>query len=183
MRILLFFGILVTFTNAWVNLLSYRAKRAVVGLLIPAIMAPVSVTNAADDLRTVGEFQSSGLVFKDTLKLRSISDPKVDGVTLYFGDFERPINEKLGGEFDPTFISLSCTKSGKAKATNINTEPSGEEVFEEQKGLFFKQTRIRRIFDASHNNVIYVSYSTRLDKGKDTNKSRFKSSTCVVHLD
>jgi hypothetical protein len=31
--------------------------------------------------------------------------------------------------------------------------------------------------------AVYVSYSTRLDKNDDANKSRFKSSLCAVNLD
>ena len=31
--------------------------------------------------------------------------------------------------------------------------------------------------------AVYVSYNTRLDKGDDSNKSRFKSSLCAVNLD
>ena len=33
--------------------------------------------------RLVGNIQTSGLIFKDTLKVTSFDDPKVQGVTLY----------------------------------------------------------------------------------------------------
>jgi len=83
---------------------------------------------------------------------------------------------------DPSSTSLSCSVDKEAKVGDISTSPQGEEVFEESRNLFFKQTRIRRIYDKEANNIVYVSYSTRLDKSNDSNKSRFKSSTCVVHM-
>lgn len=44
------------------------------------------------------------------------------------------------------------------------------------------QIRVRRIYDKENNNLVYASFSTRLDKGDDSNKSRFKSSICAVHV-
>lgn len=48
--------------------------------------------------------------------------------------------------------------------------------------LNLQQIRVRRVFDKEANNVIYTSFSTRLDKGSDKNKARYKSSMCAVHL-
>ena len=42
---------------------------------------------------------------------------------------------------------------------------------------------MRRIYDEDKKAAVYVSYNTRLDKNDDTNKSRFKSSLCVVGLE
>ena len=58
-----------------------------------------------------------------------------------------------------------------------------QEVFKESKSLLFKSLRVQRIFDEPKNTMVYVSFNTRLDKGDDTNKSRFKSSLCAVNLD
>lgn len=43
--------------------------------------------------------------------------------------------------------------------------------------------RVRRVYDKERNTLVYVSYSTRFDKNSDDNKSRFKSSMCVVPVD
>ena len=64
----------------------------------------------------------------------------------------------------------------------VSSGLDGEEVFKEDKNLFFKQIRIKRLYDKETNSVIYASFSTRLDKGDDSNKSRFKSSLCAVHI-
>ena len=49
--------------------------------------------------------------------------------------------------------------------------------------MFFKTLRVQRIYDEEKNTVVYVSFSTRINKGDDDNKSRFKSSLCAVSLD
>ncbi len=172
------------------NIVNTNLKRLIGGVMLPLGLSlgasPPLPALAVEELRTVGEFQTSGLIFKDTLKINVIEDPKVPGVSLYFSEFDRPMNEKLSGDMfnDPSSTSLSCSisKGTKVEVGDISTSRDGEEVFEENRNLFLKQTRIRRIYDKQANNLVYVSYSTRLDKNKDTNKSRFKSSTCVVHL-
>jgi catabolite regulation protein CreA len=42
---------------------------------------------------------------------------------------------------------------------------------------------VRRIIDPSSKNVVYVSYSQKVVSNDDSNKSRFKSSLCAVHID
>lgn len=48
---------------------------------------------------------------------------------------------------------------------------------------FFKSIVVRRLYDKEANNVVYVSYSSKLDTGSDANKSRFKSSLCALHVE
>mmetsp|Transcript_28681 Transcript_28681/g.34933 ORF Transcript_28681/g.34933 Transcript_28681/m.34933 type:complete len:148 (+) Transcript_28681:400-843(+) len=146
---------------------------------------PLQATAA--ESRVVGEIKGSGLVFKDTLLIESFGDPKVKGVTLYISNFQRPLTEKLskGDLFsDPSFASLGCAKTGPVSiADNIAIGTGGEEVFEENKSLLFKQLRVQRVYDKEKNTVVYVTFNTRLDKNSDDNKSRFKSGTCAVNLD
>mmetsp|Transcript_30702 Transcript_30702/g.45443 ORF Transcript_30702/g.45443 Transcript_30702/m.45443 type:complete len:261 (-) Transcript_30702:188-970(-) len=140
----------------------------------------------ASDSRIVGEIKGSGLVFKDTLVVESFDDPKVKGVTLYVTNFQRPITDRLQKDFfsDPSAASISCAKTGPVLvADNIVEGPGGEQVFQESKSLFFKTLRTQRVYDKEKNTVVYVTFNTRIDKGGDDNKSRFKSSTCAVNLD
>jgi catabolite regulation protein CreA len=143
--------------------------------------------NAAES-KVVGSLKGSGLVFKDTLQIERFDDPKVQGVTLYISNFDRPITEKLsGGNFfnDPSYASVACARTGGTVsiADNIAKGPQGEEVFEESRSLLFKTLRVQRVYDEEKKTVVYVSYNTRLDKNDDTNKSRFKSSLCAVNLE
>lgn len=108
------------------------------------------------------------------------------GVTLYISNFQRPLSERLQKDFfsDPSYASVACAKTGPVSiADNIALGKGGEEVFEENKSLLFKQLRVQRIYDKEKNTAVYVSFNTRLDKNSDTNKSRFKSSVCAIGLD
>lgn len=151
-------------------------------------MTPQSYIPTANaiDSKVIGALKGSGLVFKDTLQIERFEDPKVKGVVLYISNFDRPITEKLGGNFfnDPAYASVACARSGTVSiADNIARGPGGEEVFEESRSLLFKTLRVQRIYDEDKKTVVYVSYNTRLDKGSDENKSRFKSSLCAVNLE
>tara|TARA_B110000046_G_C12751887_1_gene297104 strand:+ start:196 stop:621 length:426 start_codon:yes stop_codon:yes gene_type:complete len=135
----------------------------------------------------VGEVQTSGLVFKDTLRIEHFDDPKVDGVNLYLSDFQRPISEKLakGDIFsDPSQGGLSCSKAGPVTVkAEASLSKEGEEVFSESRSLVFKSLKVRRIIDREGKSIVYAVYSQRLDKGDDANNSRFKSNLCAVTVD
>jgi len=140
----------------------------------------------ANGSRTIGSLSGSGLVFKDTLTIESFDDPKVQGVTLYISNFQRPLTERLQKGFfsDPSSASVSCVRTGKDVkiADTIAIGPQGEEVFEESRSLLFKTLRVQRIYDQEKNTIVYVSFNTRLDKKSDANNSRFKSSLCAINL-
>ena len=94
----------------------------------------------------MGDIAGSGIVFKDTLTVEAFDDPKVEGVTLYISNFQRPLNERLKKDFfsDPSFASVGCAKTGPVRvADNIVIGKQGEEVFEEKKSLLFKELRVQ----------------------------------------
>jgi len=162
---------------------SFLAGAAVV---TSGIVAPNEV-QAADGARNIGRISGSGLVFKDTLVVDSFDDPKVKGVTLYVSNFERPLTERVSKDFftEPSYASVTAVRNGKEieVADNIDKTTKGEPVFEEKRSLLFKELRVQRLYDEEKNTVVYVSFNTRLDKGSDTNKSRFKSSISAVSLE
>lgn len=143
--------------------------------------------SAASSPRVVAEIQGSGLVFKDSLRIEGFEDPKVKGVTLYVSNFQRPVTERMNAKTlfsDPSYASLTCVQSSPTVtiSDSISKSPQGEEVFEESKSLLFKSLKVQRIYDAPTQNLVYVSYNTRLNKNDDDNKARFKSSLCSVHV-
>jgi CreA protein len=159
---------------------------SVLALALALVLALEPAPALAVESKIIGQLQGSGLVFKDTLQIESFDDPKVKGVTLYISTFQKPLTERLGSNFftDPAYASVGCAKTGAvAVADNIVTGLAGEEVFEESRSLLFKTLRVQRIYDVDKKTVVYVSFNTRLDKGDDTNKSRFKSSLCAVSLE
>ena len=150
--------------------------------LLPSDM---TAANAAGST-VIGEIAGSGIVFKDTLVVEQFDDPKVKGVSLYISNFQKPLTEKISkGQLfsDPSFASVSCARTGPITiADNIAKGKQGEQVFEESKSLLFKTLRVQRIYDEERGVVVYVSFNTRLDKNSDSNKARFKSSTCAIGL-
>mmetsp|Transcript_33340 Transcript_33340/g.69451 ORF Transcript_33340/g.69451 Transcript_33340/m.69451 type:complete len:231 (+) Transcript_33340:33-725(+) len=161
------------------------AKKAVAGVAVASTLF-LSQPAVATEASIVGQIQGSGLVFKDILQIERFDDPKVKGVTLYVSNFQRPLTERLTSNFlaDPSYASVSCARTGPVSiADNINKSKGGEQVFDESRSIFFKTLRVQRIYDEEKNTVVYVSFNTRLDKGDDSNKSRFKSSLCAVNLD
>lgn len=142
-----------------------------------------SVAMAAES--TVAEIPASGLLFKDTIKVDRFDDPKVEGVSIYLADYQRPINERLAKDFfsDPTQASVTCVATGPLKVSDsASKSKEGEEVFSQSRNLFFKAVKVRRIIDEEAKAVVYVSYSVRLSKDDDSNKSRFKSSLCALPM-
>ncbi len=120
-------------------------------LLLSSNLSPVlpggeALAGGSGGSRTVGEIAASGIFFKDKLTVESFDDPKVQGVTLYISNFERPLNERLQKDFfsDPSTASVGCAKTGPvAIADNIAIGKQGEEVFEEKKSLLFKELRVQ----------------------------------------
>jgi hypothetical protein len=78
-----------------INLPAQPAMHSAAMLALAATLIATPFPAHAEDKRTVGEIQGSGLVFKDTLKVEAFSDPKVSGVQLYLSDFQRPATEKF----------------------------------------------------------------------------------------
>jgi catabolite regulation protein CreA len=164
-----------------------RVTTAVLGWCAAIILGAAAPWPAvANDARVVGQLQGSGLVFKDTLQIEAFDDPKIQGVTLYISNFQKPITERLNAGFfnDPSYASVACAQTSPniRVADNINVSPQGEQVFTESKSLLFKSLRVQRIYDVDKQTAVYVSFNTRLDKSDDSNKSRFKSSLCAVPL-
>jgi catabolite regulation protein CreA len=118
--------------------------------------------------RVIAEMPGSGFFLKDTLRIESFNDPKVDGVQLYISDFQKPMTEKIakGDVFqDPTLAGLTCSNRARVVVhpdAMLSTE--GEEVFSEARSLLFKSLKVRRIVDKQGQTVVYVLYSQKLDK-------------------
>ena len=169
--------------STWAVPMMASKLRKALGIASISLSFGLAPTICHANVREVGDIETTGFFLKDKLKVSAFTDPKVTGVTLFLSDFDRPALEKLNNVFDdPSSASISCVKSGPISIQGIDTSKSGEEIFEESKNLIFKQIRVRRLFDKQSNSLIYVSYNTRLNKGDDTNKSRFKSSMCAVNL-
>lgn len=114
----------------------------------------------------VGEFKNDWT--GNEIKIDQLQDPKVTGVVCHLAHFDRGVWDRLGkGNWfeNPSNSSISCLQAGPITIGRIDTDKSGEEVFDQSQSLVFKQLAVRRIYDASSDNLMYVSFSRTIVDG------------------
>lgn len=117
---------------------------------------------------------SLGLFTTKDIKLNTLVDPIVTGVTCHVASIEADLSLA-----DPSDSSIACRQTGEitlAMIDAIDKSKSGDVVFKKSKSIFFKRMKIRRIFDADSQTLMYVSYSTKETSGS------FKHSLSTVPL-
>uniref|UniRef100_A0A7S0X505 Uncharacterized protein n=1 Tax=Mantoniella antarctica TaxID=81844 RepID=A0A7S0X505_9CHLO len=176
-----------------------RAPAAVAAAAAAILAASVATPAFSADSTVIAEFNASGLFIKDSVEVVALTDPLVDGVTLYLSDFKRSITAKLqSSDFfsEPSQTSLACVRNemspdGSSGAVRVKADlggREGKEMFAERKNLNLlnnKTLRVRRIFHPEANSIVYVSYSTRTaSAGKSDGPSagQYKTSLCAVPL-
>ncbi len=125
------------------------------------------------DQSEVGDI-SLGVFTTQDIKLNTLVDPLVPGVTCHVASIEADLSFA-----DPSDSSIACRQTGEITAAMIATidkSKSGEIVFRKSKSIFFKTMKIRRVFDAESQTLMYVSYSTKETSGS------FKHSLSTVPL-
>ena len=133
----------------------------------------VSLMLSACDNNEVGDI-SLGLFTTQDIKLNILVDPIVTGVTCHVASIEADLSFS-----DPSDSSIACRQTGEITAemiSAIDMSQAGEVVFKKSKSVFFKNMKIRRIFDPRSQTLMYVSYSTKETSGS------FKHSLSTVPL-
>ncbi|WP_424972340.1 CreA family protein [Dinoroseobacter sp. S76] len=100
--------------------------------------------------------------------IEAIQDPEVTGVTCHIAYFERGLLDRLskGNWFeDPSNASIACRQTGPITIGEISRDPEGEDVFNERRSIVLKSLRIKRIFDAANQTLIYVAHARELTDG------------------
>lgn len=100
--------------------------------------------------------------------IEAINDPDVDGVTCHIAYFERGLIDRLskGNWFeDPSNASIACRQTGPITLGDIDRSDEGEDVFSERRSIVLKSLRIKRIFDAQNQTLIYIAHSRELTDG------------------
>jgi CreA protein len=101
---------------------------------------------------------SLGLLTLKNIKIERMIDPKNLGVTCFITYVKGNLDVT-----DPSNASIACRQTGDIMLSQLNTidkSNSGEVIFNSSQSIFFKTLKIRRIFDAKSNTIIYLSYST-----------------------
>lgn len=110
----------------------------------------------------VGDVSLGVFTTKD-IKIDSLQDPIITGVTCHISSIEANLDLA-----DPSDSSIACRQTGEISAAmiaQIDKSNSGEIVFRKSKSIFFKNMKVRRIFDKDSQTLMYVSYSTKETSG------------------
>lgn len=106
--------------------------------------------------------------------MSSLDDDKIPGVTCHIASIEANLSLS-----DPSDSSISCRQTGEITPemiAQIDKSKSGEVVFKQSKSIFFKTMKVRRIYDAENQSLLYLSYTTKETEGS------FKHSLSTVPL-
>ena len=139
-------------------------------LLLAAALTTLLAACSDDEVGDV----SLGLFTTQDIKLNTLIDPIVTGVTCHVASIEADLSLA-----DPSDSSIACRQTGEITPemiAAIDKSKSGDVVFKKSKSIFFKTMKIRRIFDADNQTLMYVSYSTKETSGS------FKHSLSTVPL-
>ena len=121
----------------------------------------------------VGDVSLGFFTMKD-IKLDQMKDPIVTGVTCHIASIEADFSLA-----DPSDSSISCRQTGEittAMIDQIDKSKSGDVVLKKSKSIFFKNMKVRRIYDAENQTLLYLSYTTKETEGS------FKHSLSTVPL-
>lgn len=122
-------------------------------------VATLTLAGCGDDVGKV----SLGLFTTKDIIIDARPDPKIAGVTCHISRIEA--NLSLA---DPSDMSISCRQSGVISAAdiaNIDKSKNGEVVFKASLSILFKTLKVRRIYDAENQTLLYLSYSTKETNG------------------
>tara|TARA_R110002033_G_scaffold53960_7_gene102233 strand:+ start:8336 stop:8827 length:492 start_codon:yes stop_codon:yes gene_type:complete len=131
-----------------------------------AIAALCLLTACGGKDNEVGEFKNDWV--GNEIKIKSLTDPKVEGVICHLSYFDRGFWDRVGkGNWfeNPSNSSISCLQTGPVTVHNIDLDKSGEEVFDQNQSLIFKQLAVRRIYDVDSDSLMYVSFSRKITNG------------------
>lgn len=123
------------------------------------LLAMVLLGGCSDDAGKV----SLGLFTTKDVVIKSEQDPKIPGVTCHISHIEANLDFS-----DPSDMSIACRQTGlisKAMLAQIDLSSDGEVIFSQSKSILFKSLKVRRIYDAKSQSLMYLSYSTKETSG------------------
>ncbi|WED24463.1 CreA family protein [Vibrio sp. JC009] len=136
-------------------------------------LSAITLALTACDSNEVGDVSLGAFTLTD-IKLNTLTDPIVSGVTCHIASIEADFSLS-----DPSDSSIACRQTGEITAdmiAKIDRSKDGEVVFTKSKSIFFKNMKVRRIYDEGSQTLMYLSYSTKETSGS------FKHSLSTVPL-
>ena len=138
-----------------------------------AVISLSALALAGCDNSEVGDVSLGMFTMKD-IKIGSLKDDVVTGVSCHIASIEANLSFAY-----PSDSSISCRQTGDITPemiAQIDKSKSGEVVFKKSKSIFFKTMKVRRIYDAENQTLLYLSYTTKETEGS------FKHSLSTVPL-
>ena len=100
--------------------------------------------------------------------VESFADPKIPGVTCHVSQARTGgVAGSFGLAQDPSQFSLACRQTGPI--TLPDKLPKTATVFAEDTSVFFKETRVMRLWDEANRTLIYLAISRKLIDGAPAN--------------
>ena len=100
--------------------------------------------------------------------VESFADPKVAGVTCHVSQARTGgVAGSFGLAQDPSQFSLACRQTGPI--TLPDKLPKEATVFAEDTSVFFKETRVVRLWDEANRTLVYLAISRKLINGAPAN--------------
>ena len=100
--------------------------------------------------------------------VESFADPKIPGITCHVSQARTGgLSGTFGLAQDPSQFSLACRQTGPI--TLPDKLPKEATVFTEDTSIFFKETRVMRLWDASNRTLVYLAISRKLIDGAPAN--------------
>jgi len=104
----------------------------------------------------------------DKICVYAFDDPRVAGVSCHISQAKTGgIKGPMGLAEDPSRFAIACRQT--ASIVIPAKLPSEESVFSESTSLFFKNTKVIRMFDAKRNTLVYVAISKKVIEGSPMN--------------
>jgi CreA protein len=141
-------------------------------LLVLLLLVPPA---RAEETTRIGHVNTAltnlGLTRSHQVVVERFIDPEVAGIACYISQARTGgLSGMVGLAEDPGRFSLTCIATGAVRvADGARRGERGEQVYESNTSLFFKETRVHRFIDEAQNVVVYLAWSTRLVDGSPFN--------------
>ena len=100
--------------------------------------------------------------------VESFHDPKIPGVTCHVSQAKTGgVSGSLGMAQDPSQFSLACRQTGPISLPE--KMPKEATIFTEDTSMFFKETRVMRLWDEANRTLVYLAISRKLIDGAPAN--------------
>jgi CreA protein len=141
-------------------------KRTSVLLAFALLAAAASAAQAEEVGCTSTTFRVFGA--NDKICVYAFDDPRVPGVACHISQARTGgISGSLGLAEDPSRFSIACRQVGPI--TLPDKLPKEESVFSESTSIFFKNTKVVRLYDRKRNTLVYVAISRKVIEGSPMN--------------